>query len=323
VLLTHHATSDPFLVEYIEDLRTLAGHEMIYTEQVDLSSLHSIRLFATKWVDNAPPRRLDMIILCANVMTPYYGTGQITVDGLEAEWMINYLSTFHLLSILSPAIRAQPPDRDVRISFSTCSSYIGGKLDLDSTEQPTKSGSSSYARSKLALMTFVYAFQKHLDSYKRPDKELNNARALIIDPGYCRTPGTRRWLSGGTIWGLLLYLFTWPLWWLILKSPEQGAQNHLFGAMEAEYGRGPGSRLIKECREYKLLRADVDNEDIAKNLWEFSEKQIERLEKQGAVKRALARKEEEKASAGNGSTISSAAKANAEPTPGSRRSRKT
>lgn len=125
ILLTHHAPSDPFLVDYIEDLRTVTNNELIYAEQVDLSSLHSIRLFATKWVDNAPPRRLDMIILCANVMTPYFGTGQKTKDGLEAEWMINYLSTFHLLSILSPAIRAQPPDRDVRILFSTCSSYIG------------------------------------------------------------------------------------------------------------------------------------------------------------------------------------------------------
>lgn len=323
ILLTHHAPSDPFLVDYIEDVRTATNNELIYAEQVDLSSLHSIRLFATKWVDNAPPRRLDMIILCANVMTPYFGIGQTTVDGLEAEWMINYLSTFHLLSILSPAIRAQPPDRDVRILFSTCSSYIGGKLNYKNTDKATKSGSSSYARSKLAVMTFAYAFQKHLDAYKRPDKQMNNARALIIDPGYTRTPGTRRWLTGGTIWGLLLYLITWPLWWLILKSPLQGAQSYLLASMEAEYGRGVGGKLIKECREYQPLRSDLDNEDIAKQLWEFSEKQVEQLEKQGAVKRALAKKESEqkkpeKESTANG-TISGGKK---EATAGSRRSRK-
>lgn len=293
ILLTHHAPSDPFLVDYIEDARTVANNELIYAEQVDFSSLHSIRVFATKWVDNAPPRRLDMIILCANVMTPYFGTSQKTVDGLEAEWMINYLSTFHLLSILSPAIRAQPPDRDVRILFSTCSSYIGGKLELKDTEKESKSGSASYARSKLAAMTFAYAFQKHLDAYKRPDKQPTNARALIVDPGFCRTPGTRRWLSGGLIWGLFLYLITWPFWWLILKSPSQGAQSFLLAAMDAEYGRGAGGKYIKECREYQPLRPEVQNEEVAKKLWEFSEKQIEQLEKQGAVKRALAKKETE------------------------------
>ncbi|KIW21183.1 hypothetical protein PV08_01763 [Exophiala spinifera] len=328
ILLTHHAPSDPFLVDYIEDLRTVTNNELIYAEQVDLSSLHSIRVFATKWVDNAPPRRLDMIILCASVETPYFGTGQKTMDGLEAEWMINYLSTFHLLSILSPAIRAQPPDRDVRILFSTCSSYIGGKLNLKGTESATNSGATSYARSKLATMTFAYAFQKHLDSYKRPDNANNNARAFIVDPGFCRTPGMRRWLSGGLIWGLLLYLVTYPLWWLVLKSPHQGAQSYLLAAMEAEYGRGVGGKMIKECRELEPFRPDVKKEDVAKKLWEFSEKQIEQLEKEGAVKRALAKKEAEqqqkkdsKASADAGTKAPGPA-GNKEATPGSRRSRK-
>ncbi|EXJ78626.1 alcohol dehydrogenase [Capronia coronata CBS 617.96] len=327
ILLTHHAPSDPFLVDYIEDVRTLTNNELIYAEQVDLSSLHSIRLFATRWVDNAPPRRLDMIILCANVMTPYFGSGQITVDGLEAEWAINYLSTFHLLSILSPAIRAQPPDRDIRILFSTCSSYIGGQLDLKNTDVATKSGSTSFARSKLAVMTFAHAFQKHLDAYQRPDKQPNNARAFIIDPGYCRTPGTRRWLSGGLIWGLFFYLFTWPVWWLILKSPVQGAQSFLFAAMDAEYGRGSGGKMIKECREYKPLRPEVQNEDVAKQLWQFSEKQIEQLEKQGAVKRALAKKEAEQVNKKKGSDTTANANGQTsggekKATPGSRKSRK-
>lgn len=322
ILLTHHSPSDPFLIDYIEDLRTVTNNELIYAEQVDLSSLHSIRVFATKWVDNAPPRRLDMIVLCANIMTPFFGKGQKTMDGVEAEWAINYLSTFHLLSILSPAIRAQPPDRDVRIVFSTCSSYIGGKLELKDTETTTKSGSVSYARSKLALMTFAYGFQKHLDAYKRPDKQPNNARALIVDPGFSRTPGTRRWLSGGSLWGLLFYLLTWPVWWLVLKSPNQGAQSYLLAAMEAEFARGSGGRLIKECREYEPLRPEVQNEEVAKKLWEFSEKQIEQLEKEGAVKRALAKKEAEKKQKEKNEEGNEQAGVEKKPTPGSRRSRK-
>lgn len=236
-----------------------------------------------------------MIVLCANTMTPWWGARKTTVDGLEEEWAINYLANFHLLSILSPAIRAQPPDRDVRILFSSCSSYIGGNLELKETESKTNAGSTSYARSKLALMVFANAFQKHLDAYVRPDKSPNNARAFTVDPGYSRTPGTRRWLSGGTLIGLVVYLLTYPLWWVVLKSPEQGAQSYLLASMEAEYGRGAGGKLIKECREFEPLRPEVRNEEVAKKLWEFSEKQIEQLEKEGAVKRASAKKEAEKA----------------------------
>jgi NAD(P)-dependent dehydrogenase (short-subunit alcohol dehydrogenase family) len=111
-------------------MRAQTGNELITAEQVDLASLHSIRKFATKWVDNAPPRRLDMIVLCANTRTPSGGAAFYTEDGLEATWGLNYMANFHLLSILSPALRAQPPDRDVRIIFGTCSSYLGGVLPV-------------------------------------------------------------------------------------------------------------------------------------------------------------------------------------------------
>ncbi len=292
ILLTHHAPSDPFLVDFIDDLRTATNNELIYAEQVELSSLHSIRLFATKWVDNAPPRRLDMIILCANTLTPCWGTVRATQDGLEANWGINYLANFHLLSILSPAVRAQPPDRDVRIIFGTCTSHLGGSLTLKDGRDPLPAN-QSYGSSKLALTVLAQAFQKHLDVYQRPDKQPNNARVIVVDPGFTRTPGMRRWLTGGSLWGLLLYMSTWPLWWLILKSPEQGAQSFLQAAMDAELGRRDGGSLIKECREIDYLKKEVKDEEVAKTLWQYSEKQIEALEKEGAVRRKVAKGEDE------------------------------
>ena len=281
-------------MEYIDDMRIATKNELIYAEQVDLSSLHSIRQFATKWIDNAPPRRLDMIILCADTLTPRYGKKLVTQEKLEVNWGINYLANFHLLSILSPALRAQPPDRDVRIIFGTCSSYLGGDLkSIQDTRAPLSPG-REYGTSKLAMMVFARALQKHLDAYVRPDKQPNNARVILVDPGFTRTPGMRRWLTMGSLWGLAIYLVMWPFWWLVLKSPFQGAQSFLRAAMEAQLGRGVGGRYIKECREREVLRQEVDDEAVARRLWEFSEKQIEALEKEGAVKRALAKKEAEK-----------------------------
>ncbi|KAL9113084.1 MAG: hypothetical protein Q9227_002696 [Pyrenula ochraceoflavens] len=323
VLLTHHHPTDPFLVDYIDDLRSSCKNELIYAEQVDLASLHSIRIFATKWVDNAPPRRLDMIVLCANVMTPSWGGSKITEDGLEEEWMVNYLSTFHLLSILSPAIRAQPPDRDVRVILSSCSSYIGATLDLSTTDSETKSGKKSYGRSKLALMVFAQAFEKHIASYHRPDKNPTNARTIIVDPGFSRTPGTRRWLTGGSLWGLLVYLLTWPVWWLVLKSPEQGSESFLLAAMEAAFATGSGCFMVKECRQRSYLRPEITDDGVAKQLWEFSEKQIEHAEKAGAVKRALAKEEAEAAGKGKTDANTDApSQGEKKTTPGSRRSKK-
>ena len=283
-------------------------------EHVDLASLHSIRLFATKWIDNAPPRRLDMIVLCANTRTPPGGQPTFTEDGVESTWGINYLANVHLLNILSPALRAQPPDRDVRVLVATCSSYMGGKLanlgagqpetpkrkhqakaaaatnDSQADQAMVFTPAGAYAASKLALMTFAMAFQKHLSSYSRPDKKPMNARILIVDPGWSRTPGMRRWLSRGSLWGLALYLVFWPLWWLVLKSADYSAQTFLFAAMEARFGRGSGGAILKECREVRFLRAEVEDEAVQKTLWEASKQGIDALEKESALRRASEKK---------------------------------
>lgn len=311
ILLTRQPPSDIFLSEYIDDLRESTNNQLIYAEQVDLSSLHSIRTFATKWIDNIPPRRLDCIILAGGAIEPAHARN-LTVDGIDPEWQTNYLANFHLLSILSPALRAQPAHRDVRVIFATCSSYIGAdfsKLEtLTRGKQPvvskrTKTSPALYARpkgvyalSKLALTIFAHSFQRHLNAYERPDGLPSCTRVLVVDPGLTRTPGTRRWLTGGSLWGIPLYVLTWPLWWLLFKSPVQGAQSILYAAMEQGYARGAGGWLIKECREMDYARTDVSNDEVGKKLWEFSEKMVEEAEKEGAVLRAFEKKarEEEK-----------------------------
>ncbi|KAK8219217.1 hypothetical protein M8818_000949 [Zalaria obscura] len=326
ILLTQHSLSDPFLVDFIEDMRTSTNNELITAEQVDLTSLYSIRTFATKWIDNAPPRRLDMIILCANTLTPKGGKIQVTDDGVELNWAVNYLANFHLLSILSPAIRAQPADRDVRILFGHCSAYLGGSLPVaagpategEENETETKGSKKgkkkdktttpparpkeattkfrpwqAYATSKLALATFAHAFQKHLSAYARPDKLPMNARVVLVDPGFTRTPGMRRYLTRGSLLGLFLYLLSYPFWWFVLKSPEQGAQNFLHAAMEAEFGEGEGGWLIKECQEVGIARAEVRDEGVQGELWKYSEGMIVEAEKRGKVVRDRKRREAE------------------------------
>lgn len=245
-----------------------------------------------------------MIILCANTMSPPGAKATMTEDGLESTWGLNYVANFHLLSILSPALRAQPPDRDVRIIFGTCSAYMGGRLpDFDAKTK--KSGktdgakaeapTSVYATSKLALMTFAVAFQKHLSTYARPDKKPMNARVIMVDPGWTRTPGMRRYLTFGSLWGLAIYLVMWPFWWLVLKSPNQGAQTFLYAAMEAQWGRGDGGYFLKECTRVPYTKKVIDDEALQKQLWESSSKTIEVLEKESAKRRAVEKKEKEKA----------------------------
>ncbi|KAI1041887.1 hypothetical protein LB505_007663 [Fusarium chuoi] len=294
VLLSQAPPSDPFLVEYIQDLRQKTNNQMIYTEQVDLSDFYSIRTFATKWIDNAPPRRLDMIILCAATMTPPGGKRKESEEGVEETWMVNFLANFHLLGILSPALRAQPIDRDVRVIIPTCSSYIGSPSLKEPVSTANWSPGTAYARSKLAMNVFGQAFQKHLDAYERPDKAPNNTRVVFVDPGLARTPSTRRWLTRGSLWGLAIYLAGYLVPWFLLKSPHMAAQSILYTAMDGDFARGPGGKLIKECMEVDFARKEVKDEEVAKKLWQESDALIEKVEKIQAKKRAAKKATDEK-----------------------------
>jgi NAD(P)-dependent dehydrogenase (short-subunit alcohol dehydrogenase family) len=276
---------------------------------------------------------------------------------------VNYLGNFHLISILSPALRAQPADRDVRIIAGVCSCYMGGNLtditpvyfdsgigsgngapkkadkktkrtpdvhtprssdvtagsgaskkasdkkaktsastlkDPDVTSQIPFSSSKVYAATKLAMITFCSSLQKHLSNHVRSDGLPSNCRVLCVDPGLTRTPGLRRYLSRGSLWGLLFYLLTYPFWWIVLKSSEQGAQSFLWAAMDAQFTDGQAPRdmfLVKECGVMRIMRPDVTNETAQETLWNASEKLIEHLEKGSAMK--LAREKAESSSAQN------------------------
>ncbi|KAL8371955.1 hypothetical protein RB595_001659 [Gaeumannomyces hyphopodioides] len=311
ILLTRQPASDPFIVELVDDMREKAGHQMVYAEQVDLESLYSVRKFATRWVDNAPPRRLDAIVLCAATLTPGGNPREETEEGIGRDWQVNFLANYHLLAILSPALKIQPFDRDVRIVIATCPSYIqspplraalaevaSGGATPEGAAVPgaaTWSPGAAYARSKLALMTFGRAFQKHLDSYKRPDGLPMNARVFFVDPGHCRTAGMTRWITRGSLWGLLAYVGLYPVSWLFLKSAEGGAQSILYALMEGSLLRGPGGKLIKECKVVDFARTDIDDKVVAKELWESADALIEKTEKEQAMVRAKRKKDKKRA----------------------------
>ena len=293
--------TDPWTVEYIEDLRRRTENNLIYAETCDLNSLHSVREFATKWINTTPPRRLDMIICNAGVLAPPFSSPRTTVDEIEQHWGINYLAHYHLVNLLSPAIRSQPPDRDVRILFTTCSLYAIGNPLNQIESSPWKATGTS----KLALMMAAQDLQRQFDKYQRPDKSPSNIRCYCVDPGLVRTPMSRGFLSMGKIWGLLLYIVMWPIWFVVLKSTWEGAQSILHCAMSPiEYDkRGEDgwqtAEYCRDCHDAKYLfpcfrrtngryqREELFSADKCEELRKQTDKQIADAEKKSAIRRKV------------------------------------
>lgn len=283
--------SDGWLIEYIEDLRASSGNELIYAEACDLSSLHSVRIFATKWLDNVSPRRLDMLVCCAAIFSPPTRPEKITLDGFEQHWGVNYIGHYQLLRLLSPALKSQPAHRDVRVVMATCASYAAAELDLEDTnyekrKYPEMAPWKAYGASKLALMMICKHLQEKFDKFERPDKGLNNVRCFLVNPGQVRTPLTRRFTSLGTIWGLLIYLLLYPLWFLVWKDSDRGMQTFLHVMYSPDCGEGKGNRYFRDCSEAKVARKEVLDDELIRKLVTLSEKQISAAEKKAAQARA-------------------------------------
>ncbi|KAK6332312.1 hypothetical protein TWF696_003031 [Orbilia brochopaga] len=306
IILLVRSTHDSWLVDYISDLRARYSNTLIYAEECDLSSLHSVRVFCTKWLDNSPPRRLDSIVLAAGIMAPPFTARTLTKDGVEAHWGIDYLANYHFLTLMLPALKVQPPDRDVRVLVATCPAYIVGELDLNDPEflqrgYPARRPWLVYGAAKIALMALVAELQRQLDEYKRPDGMPMNVKMYSVDPGIMRSPGSRRWLSLGSVIGLLVYLVTWPIWWIVLKSTSDGAQSFLAGLYDPEYSRGQGGGLIRECTLSPFRKPEIGSDVLGQQLCEISKLQVEQLEKESALARAREKQRQKQQSQQDGS----------------------
>lgn len=290
IILLVRSIEDSWLTEYVDDLRDSTDNFMIYAEECNLDSLYSIRKFATRWLDNKPPRRLDGIICLAADSIPMGKPRQITEEGVEKQLGINYLSHYHLLTLLAPALRSQPPDRDVRVLLASCASQSLGQIDPEDIlyehkrYEPNKSY-KYYGTSKLLLGLFGKEFQRRCNQYERKDNMPCNVKINMVNPGMMRTPSTRRFLSMGTIWGLMLYLLMYPIWFLFLKNGYEGQQSFLFALWGPAFLQIDGGQFIQECKITTPSRKEFQDQELQKKLFEGTELVINRLEKQSAIER--------------------------------------
>lgn len=290
IILLVRSVQDSWLIEYIEDLRESTDNFMIYAEECDLDSLYSVRKFATKWLDNQPPRRLDGVICCAAETIPIGKTRQTTIDGVEKQMGINYLAHYHLLTLLAPSLRSQPPDRDVRVLIATCATQALGQIDLndlifENTRYETRKPYKIYGTSKLLLGLFAKDFQRRCNEYERKDKAPTNVKINLINPGLMRTPSTRRFLSMGSIWGLIIYLILYPIWFIFFKNAYEGQQSFLFALWSPIFLTMNGGQLIQECKVLKPSRKEFEDTELQKTIFDKTEEIITRIEKQSAIER--------------------------------------
>lgn len=221
--------------------------------KLDLSDLSSVRDFSKRFSKDYG--RLDILINNAGVMAPPYSK---TRDGFELQFGTNHLGHFALTSLLWEKISSSGASRVVNVSSSA---HKLGKINFEDLgwERRRYSKWNAYGDSKIANLYFTFELDRRLRDRGSP------VLSLAAHPGWTAT-GLQRHVGSFRI---LNKLFA--------QSPEMGALPTIRAAVDeaAKGGEFYGPSGVFEMRGYPV-KVDSNNlshnKDVAKNLWDVSEK---------------------------------------------------
>lgn len=142
----------------LQEIRRAAGATRLETNLADFASLDEVRRMAEDL--NAHHAHLDMLINNAGI-GPGRLTGtnrEISLDGYELRFAVNYLAPFLLTRLLLPLLRRSPPSRIINVA-----SIGQSRLDFDDPMfERNYDPLEAYRRSKLALIMFTFDLAEEL-----------------------------------------------------------------------------------------------------------------------------------------------------------------
>ncbi|XP_062997461.1 WW domain-containing oxidoreductase [Elgaria multicarinata webbii] len=224
---------------------------------VDLASLQSVRKFAEAFKS----KNLSLHVLICNAAV-FALPWQLTEDGLESTFQVNYLGHFYLVQLLEDVLRRSAPARVVMLSSEshrfTEINDSSGKLDFNKVSPPKKEYRSilAYNQSKLCSILVSNELNRRLS----PHGVISNA----VHPGNMMYTAIHR------NWWLYTVLFS--LARPFTKSMQQGAATSVYCATAPEL-EGLGGMYFNNCCRC-VPSQEAQNEKTAADLWELSEKLI-------------------------------------------------
>lgn len=234
--------------------KILAGSPQgqVVTMALDLSSLDSVRAFATAFTERFD--RLDLLVNNAGVMIPPLGR---TAEGFELQFGVNHLGHFALTGLLLPVIQATPGARVVNVASSA---HRMGEMAFDDLNWQSRpySATGAYGQSKLANLHFTFELNRRLKAAGI------DAIATAAHPGWTATDLQRHS-------GFIQFLNNF-----FAQAQPKGAWPTLMAATapSAEGGEyyGPNSPLELWGPAREAFIADhARNPEHDRRLWEVSE----------------------------------------------------
>ena len=143
----------------LQEIRNATGNDKLEYYLADFSSLAEVRRLADEVQDNRGA--LDVLINNAGIGVGRRGERrrELSQDGYELRFAVNYLAPYLLTRLLLPALRRTAPSRIVNVASGAQSPIDFGDVMLERRYD----GLRAYAQSKLALVMFTFDLAEELE----------------------------------------------------------------------------------------------------------------------------------------------------------------
>jgi retinol dehydrogenase 12 len=207
----------------------------------DLSSQAEVRRVAHDILAAHP--KLDVLVNNAGLALKQR---QLTADGIEQTFAVNYLAYFMLAHLLLPALRAAGRARIVNVASNA---HEGGRLEFDNLQGERRYRNiAMYAASKLEDVMFTYALARRLAG--------SGTTVNTLHPGVVATD----------IWRQVAILHILGKWFML--SPEKGSRTTVYLAASPDV-EGVSGKYFDKCQAAKSSKLSHD-QALQEKLWGVS-----------------------------------------------------
>jgi NAD(P)-dependent dehydrogenase (short-subunit alcohol dehydrogenase family) len=234
----------------VKEIAASTGSRDADNINADLRSLTQVRQLSEAFRQRYP--RLDVLINNAGIFAP---AREITEDGYETTYQVNYLSQFYLTQLLLDKLKKSAQGRIINLSSSV---YAAGTFDVHNLQSESRSSTfGAYSNSKLLMLLFTIELADRLKG--------TWATANAVHPGVVRT---QMMLRAPGVFRVVAYLAL-P----VALSPQKGAATSIYLASSPEV-KDVSGKYFTRCREtnFKTAFNTPNNRDL---LWGLSMKSLQ------------------------------------------------
>jgi NAD(P)-dependent dehydrogenase (short-subunit alcohol dehydrogenase family) len=216
----------------------------------DLSSMESTKQFSKEFKKKY--KRLDVLVNNAGAV---FNKREITPEGFERTFAVNYLGPFLLTHELLDVLKASAPSRIINVSSGLAKD---GKVNVDDLQGENTTGKKSYsharspfyANTKLMLILYTYELARGLQG--------SGVTANVLLPGFTATNLGK---NSGNLRSSIMFKMGRPM----QQSAGKGAETPIYLASSEEV-KGITGKCFEKKKETSTCPDSYD-EDLQKRLW--------------------------------------------------------